>query len=118
MFGNIYAPFSLGFHVFFCIVATLFYVCMYNIKGYKHYIYLIFAIDLTLASQFFPYSKVMIALGIVELILLTLIFISMGKISMKNKKEEKERKRIKDSLMFKSDAKKKAVDDAFQDDDF
>lgn len=89
MIDNIYAPFSIPFHIIFCVIATIFYLYMYNKKGYRHYMYLIFAIDFTFFSQVFPNKTFMFFLGIVEIILLVLIFTSMIKVSKKNKLAQK-----------------------------
>ena len=116
MFDNIYAPFNLGFHLFFCIVATIFYAYMFRRKHFRHYIYLIFAIDFTLVSQFFPDSRVIFALGILEIILLILIFISMARVSSKVRKMEKYNMELKKQRAINLKNQQNISSDDFSDD--
>lgn len=118
MTQNIYAPFALPIHLVFCIIATIFYAYMYKRKGYKHYFYLIFAIDLTLISQFYPDGNVIFALGIFEIILLVLIFHSIFKISTQKKREEKMKNSIGNDVNKNLEYDKDIIDDAFFDDEF
>jgi len=116
MLGNIYAPFSLGFHLFFCIVATIFYAYLFKRRHYKHYLYLIFAIDFTLISQFVPIGRVIFCLGILEVIFLILIFTSMAQVSIKMKKLDKRNMELKKERALNLKNEKEEIDNAFSDD--
>lgn len=82
---NVHAPLPLPAHLIFCALATLLYTVQFQRKRLKHYIYLLVAIDLTLLTQFYDQSYVVIAIGIAEILLLVLTFVSMHR----NKKELK-----------------------------
>ncbi len=109
MIENIYAPFRLPFHLTFCIIATLFYLLMLKRRGSRHYLFLLVAIDLTIVPQFVPDKNVVFWLGVTEVLLLTLIFISIISESIKRKKKRKS-KSIKDHI------DKNLIVDAFSDD--
>lgn len=114
MTQNIYAPFDLSFHLFFCIAATLIYAVQFFRKGYPHYILMIIAIDITLVAQFTASEKHIIILGIVEILLLAVIFILMARISLKRKRANLLALRDNNSSP-KTPRKKHFVDDAFDD---
>ena len=109
MIENIYAPFRLPFHLTFCIIATLFYLLMLKRRGSRHYLFLIVAIDLTIIPQFVPDKNVVFWLGVTEILLLILIFISMISDSIKKKKKRK-------SKVCKDSSGKNLISDAFSDD--
>jgi len=89
---NIYAPFNMSYHLIFCIISTIFYLYLYNRRGLKHHIYMIFAIDFTFITQFNPTKTVVFCLGIIEIELLILILTSVIAKSVKLKKAEKSAK--------------------------
>lgn len=112
MIDNIFAPFSLTFHAIFCIFATILYSVQFYRKSYKHYFYLILAIDLTILTQFYTEKFFITCLGIAEIILLIMIFISMFKVSRRNKKLEIEKKAQQTAI---PEEKNDIVGDAFSD---
>lgn len=116
MLENIYAPMPFSTHIIFCIIATIFYFIQYKRKGFKHYIYLILAIDSTIFTQFYNDSVVMFVLGFEEAILLVMIIFSMTKISIEHKKEFKALTAM-DNIRKAEIPVENPVDEAFSDEE-
>lgn len=117
MIENIYAPFPFPLHLGFCIFATLFLILQLYRKKNIYYILLMLGIDLTLTTQYTQNEKIVLILGIVELILLIWIIISMIIVSNKKKKNNK----AEDKALHEHDELFNEADDiikrAFSDDD-
>lgn len=94
---NIHAPLPLTAHIAFCIIATLLYIVQYKRLRLNYYIYMTIAVDLTLATQFFTENYVIMVLGIAEVILLVMAYISNRKYK-KMLKENEEFKRQKEIM--------------------
>ena len=90
---NIHAPLPLPMHIVFCLLATLLYIVQFARKNYNYYLYLILAVDLTILTQFFEQDYVILVLGIAEIILLVMAFVSSRKIKKAQKQDEERQKR-------------------------
>lgn len=82
---NVYAPLPLVPHIIFCALATLLYAVLFNRRGKKHYLILMIAIDMTLMTQFWTQSAVILTVGISEAVLLLLA----GILAFKSSREDK-----------------------------
>ena len=107
---NVHAPLPLPAHLIFCALATLLYAVQFQRRGMKHYIYLLLAVDLTIITQFFDQSYVIIALAVAEAILLIMAFISSTKSKKELKKQEEEKERKNLVIQGEIDAEKFKVD--------
>ena len=87
MIENLYAPFPLTLHVVFCVFSTLFLIIRFFNKRNVYYILLTVGIDLTILTQFFQNEKLILTLGIIELIILILVIVFMYIASRRRKKE-------------------------------
>ena len=68
---NVYAPFPIKFHIGFCIVATIVYLMQFSRVKSKHYLLMALAVDVTLVTQFWTDSIVIMCLFVLEVVLLT-----------------------------------------------
>lgn len=107
--NSIYAPFTLGIHLTFCIIATVFYLYMFITKKRSQYFSLLLAFDLTLITQFVSSRPVIICLGIAEVILIVLAVSSSISYSRKDKKDA-----LKTQNKPKDNQKINVIDDAFK----
>lgn len=72
---NVYAPLPFGFHLGFCILATIVYGISFARKKQKRYFYLLLAIDVTLLTQLGDnvYSILIIVIAEVVLIMMAIV---------------------------------------------
>lgn len=110
---NVHAPLPLTAHIIFCVIATALYIVQFKRKDLNYYIYLTIAVDLTLATQFFTQKYVILALGVAEIILLVMAFVSQHNYKKqlkaqteKAKQEEIMKQGEEDSVSMKVDLKK------------
>lgn len=112
---NVYTPLSLPVHLGFCFLATLLYLTQYYRKGSVHYLFLMFAIDATLITQFWTSVIARTLLGITEIVLIGLTVFYHYKYYKKEKAElaEKiaERKNAEEKAKAAEDAAEKADSD-------
>lgn len=91
---NVHAPLPLPAHIAFCVIASLLYIIQYKRIQINYYIYLLIAVDLTLVTQFYVQDYVIAAVGIAEIILLVMAFVSQRKHKKELKLlEEKEKQK-------------------------
>lgn len=76
---NVNAPLPLPAHIAFCVIASLLYIIQYKRIQINYYIYLLIAVDLTLVTQFYVQDYVIAAIGVAEVILLVMAFLSQRK---------------------------------------
>lgn len=116
---NIYAPFPFAFHLTFCMISTIFLLVQLGRKKYFYYVLLIFAIDISLITQFTQKDNIIFALGISELILVITIVSLMLVCSHKAKKKLKTKLLTSDSSKYNVviNQAEDVFKDAFSDDD-
>lgn len=68
---NVCTPLTFKVHLIFCLIATVLYITQAARKKSKHYIFIMFAIDLTFITQFWTSTWVIAGLFVTEVILLT-----------------------------------------------
>ena len=104
---NAHAPLPLTAHIIFCVIATFVYIIQYTRKSLNYYLYLLIAVDLTILTQFFEQDYFIIILGVAEIILLAMAFVS----SRKNKKRlrQEAEEQLKKDEMEKGKADGEAV---------
>lgn len=118
---NIHAPLPLTAHIIFCLIATALYIAQYKRKELNYYIYLTIAVDLTLATQFFSQKYVIMALGVAEIILLVMAFVSQhndkkqAKVLAEKKKQEEIMKQGEDDGFAMTSQASKISDVDFDD---
>lgn len=110
---NVHAPLPLKAHIIFCLIATVVYLIQFKRRGLNYYIYLTIAVDLTLATQFYTQDYVIMSLGVAEVILLAMAFVSQFKNKKKLKAEAEKKKQEEimkkgenDGVAMKADVKK------------
>lgn len=69
---NVCTPLPFKVHFCFCIIATVLYITQAVRKKSKHYIFIMFAIDLTFITQFWTSTWVIASLFAAEVVLLVL----------------------------------------------
>ena len=89
---NVHAPLPLPAHIAFCIIATALYVVQYKRKKINYYLYLLFAVDLTLVTQFSNEDYAILAVAVSEIILLVMAFLSSRKHKKALKQQEEKKK--------------------------
>ncbi len=128
---NVYAPLPLTAHIIFCALATLLYAVLFNRRGKRHYLIVMIAIDMTIMTQFWTDSVVIMALGISEVILLALAIFLGYKENKEEKERDKERRELAEKKRLEREEKARSeklfvkqeyidqnfVDNAFEDDD-
>lgn len=88
MMQNVYTPLPMYVHLGFCIVASVVYLLQFYRKGSWHYITLMFAADLTFATQVYTGDWFIKVLFVVEMLLLAASAV-LGHLYNKKQKDKK-----------------------------
>lgn len=85
---NVYAPLPFGFHLGFCILATIVYGISFARKKQKRYFYLLLAIDVTLLTQLGDNVYSILVIVIAEIVLLLMAIVDYVKFKVEQKSLE------------------------------
>lgn len=85
---NVYAPLPFGFHLGFCILATIVYGISFARKKQKRYFYLLLAIDVTLLTQLGDNVYSILVIVIAEIVLLLMAIVDYVKFKVDQKSLE------------------------------
>ncbi|MCD8094745.1 MAG: hypothetical protein LUE12_01255 [Ruminococcus sp.] len=121
---NVYTPLSMKAHFIFCLIATALYLVQFYRRGSWHYLLIMFAVDLTFATQlsFCQTSSVVSILALVEIVLLALALLFYVKFTREKKTvkiepDDEERKAKCNVEKAQRLEQSRPVDNAFEDED-
>lgn len=84
---NVYAPLPFGFHLCFCILATIVYTISFIRKKQKRHFYLMLAIDFTLLTHLGDNVYSILVIVIAEIVLILMAFVDYIKFKTEQKRK-------------------------------